>query len=150
VTITIAEEPFSAPDSRELLQELITDLIRRYRGDDHPSEPPSPLDVESFLVARDDAGRPLGCVALHRRDDASFEIKRMYVRPEARGRGVADRLLAEIETRARALGATKIKLETGLAQPEAMAVYERNGYEPIEGYGDYADSPQSRSYARDL
>jgi hypothetical protein len=43
-----------------------------------------------------------------------------------------------------------VKLETGLAQPEAMALYERHGYEPIEGFGDYAGSPLSRSYARDL
>jgi putative acetyltransferase len=151
MTIAVSEEPFDAPESQALLRELNTDLIRRYRGDDHPSVVgPDTLEVVSFLVARDDAGRQLGCVALRRRDDGSLEIKRMYVRPEARGTGLADRLLAEAEGRARALGAERVKLETGLAQPEAMAVYERNGYEPIEPYGDYADSPLSRSYARDL
>jgi L-threonylcarbamoyladenylate synthase len=150
MTISISEEPVDAPDSDELLRELNTDLIRRYRGDGHPSVAPSTLEAASFLVARDGAGHPLGCVALRRRDDGSFEIKRMYVRPEARGKGLGDRLLAEVEQRARALGATRVKLETGLAQPEAMALYERNGYEPIEPFGDYRDSPLSRSYARIL
>jgi GNAT superfamily N-acetyltransferase len=72
------------------------------------------------------------------------------VRPEARGGRLGDRLLAEVEQRARALGARRVKLETGLAQPEAMAVYERHGYYPIEPFGDYADSPLSRCYAREL
>lgn len=150
MTITISEEPFDAPDSQELLAELEADLRRRYRGDNQHPVTPSPLDVASFLVARDGHARPVGCVALRRRDDGSFEIKRMYVRPEARGHRLGDRLLSEIEDRARGLGASRVKLETGTAQPEAMAVYERNGYRPIEPYGDYKDSPMSRCYARDL
>jgi putative acetyltransferase len=150
VRSAIVEEPFDAPDGQQLLGELEADLRRRYRGDDHPWVQPSPLEVASFLVARDSQGRPLGCAALRRRDDGSFELKRMYVRPEARGDGLADRLLGAIERRARELGATRVKLETGLAQPEAMAVYERNGYHPIEPFGDYKDSPMSRCYARDL
>lgn len=150
MTITIAEEPFDASGSQELLGELDADLIRRYRGDGHPTVSPSSLEVGSFLVARDGGGRPVGCVALRRREDGEYEIKRMYVRPEARGQGLGDRLLAEIEERARALGATRVKLETGTAQPEAIAVYERNGYVPIEPFGDYKDSPLSRCYARDL
>ena len=130
----------STRESQELLRELNTDLIRRYRGDGHrPSMGADTLKVVSFLVARDDAGRQLGCVALRRRDDGSLELKRMYVRQEARGTGLADRLLAEAEGRARALGAERVKLETGLAQPEAMAVYERNGYEPIEPYAERLD-----------
>jgi GNAT superfamily N-acetyltransferase len=148
--VTIAEEPLDAPESRELLAELRTDLVRRYRGDGHPAAPPSPLDVASFLVARGANGRALGCVALRRRDEGEFEIKRMYVRPEARGRRLGDRLLGEVEARARGLGATRLMLETGVPQPEAIAVYERNGYTPIEPFGDYADSPLSRCYAREL
>ena len=77
-------------------------------------------------------------------------IKRMYVRPEVRGRRLGDRLLAAIEERARRLGAKRLKLETGVPQPEAIAVYERNGYYPIEPFGDYKDSPLSRCFAREL
>jgi putative acetyltransferase len=150
VTITVAEEPFGAPDSQRLLGELEADLRRRYRGDSHPWVVPSPLEVEAFLVARDADGRPIGCVALRRRGDGEYEIKRMYVRPDARGRRLGDRLLEAVELRARELGAARVKLETGTAQPEAIAVYERNGYHPIEPFGDYKDSPQSRCYAREL
>ena len=122
MTITIAEEPYEAPDSRQLLGELEADLRRRYRGDSHPWVKPSALQVASFLVARDPARRPIGCVALRRRDDGDFEIKRMYVRPEARGLGLGDQLLRAVERRARELGGARVKLETGLAQPEAMAL----------------------------
>ena len=148
--ITIAEEPLEAPESQGLLGELEADLRRRYRGDSHPWVEPSPLDVASFLVARDGRGRPVGCVALRRGDDHEFVIKRMYVRPEVRGRRLGDRLLAAIEERARRLGAKRLKLETGVPQPEAIAVYERNGYYPIEPFGDYKDSPLSRCFAREL
>jgi GNAT superfamily N-acetyltransferase len=150
VTITISEEPLDAPQSEELLRELSADLHRRYRGPHDPGVKPTPLDAAAFLVARDPGGHALGCVALRRRADGSFEIKRMYVRPEARGQRLGDRLLAAIEERARGLGATRVKLETGLPQPEAMVVYERNGYERIEPFGDYACSPLSRCYAREL
>jgi putative acetyltransferase len=148
-SITIAEEPIEAPDRQRLLGELEAELRLRYRGDSHPWVKPSPLDVASFLVARDRGGRPVGCVALLG-DDDEFVIKRMYVRPEVRGRRLGDRLLSAIEERARQLGARRVKLETGVPQPEAMAVYERNGYYQIEPFGDYADSPLSRCYARDL
>ena len=147
--VSISEDPFEAPDSQRLLGELEADLRRRYRGDSHPWVKPSPLEVTSFLVARDSGGRPVGCVALRRREE-EYEIKRMYVRPEARGTGLADRLLEVVERRARRFGAGRVKLETGTAQPEAMAVYERNGYYPIEPFGDYKDSPLSRCFAREL
>src|SRR5207248_10887620 len=107
--ITIAEEPLEAPESQGLLGELEADLRRRYRGDSHPWVEPSPLDVASFLVARDGRGRPVGCVALRRGDDHEFVIKRMYVRPEVRGRRLGDRLLAAIEERAQQLGAKRLK-----------------------------------------
>jgi len=123
MTITVSDEPFGAPESQSAAA-----------GAEHRSGPPlprrwSPVGRRAghagggvVLVARDDGGRQLGCVALRRRDDSTLEIKRMYVRPEARGTGLADRLLAEVEGSARALGAERVKLETGLAQPEAMAV----------------------------
>jgi len=147
---TIAEERLDSPDSQRLLGELEADLRSRYGGEEHPWVKPSPLEVAAFLVARGRNGHPLGCIALRRREDGSFEIKRMYVRPEARGRRLGDRLLAAVEERARRLGAARVKLETGVPQPEAMAVYERNGYHPIRPFGDYKDSPLSRCYARGL
>lgn len=148
--IRIASEPFDAPDSRQLLDELTVDLRRRYGHDSEPGPKPSAQDMAVFLVARDAVEEPVGCAGLVRRDPGTAEIKRMYVRPAARGAGLGRRLLDEIEQHAVRLGAKRVVLETGLAQPEAIALYRRAGYEPIAPFGVYADSPLSRCFAREL
>jgi GNAT superfamily N-acetyltransferase len=76
------------------------------------------------------------------------EIKRMYVAPEARGRGVARALLAALEQAARDRGYDVLRLETGLSQPEASALYTSSGYAPTEPFGYYARFPNARFYAR--
>lgn len=73
----------------------------------------------------------------------AVEIKRMYVVPEARGLGVARRLLAELERLARAVNMQAMVLETGLAQPEAITLYRSTGYHDIAGFGHYCASDQS-------
>jgi GNAT superfamily N-acetyltransferase len=80
----------------------------------------------------------------------TVEVKRMFVRTEHRRKGHARRLLAALEDRARAQGFRRVLLETGLVQPEAIALYKSAGYAPVEGFGHYKDSPLSRSFARDL
>jgi GNAT superfamily N-acetyltransferase len=103
----------------------------------------------TFIVAWiDDVA--VGCGGLRRIDDATGEIKRMFVAAEARRRGVARALLAELEATARSLGYTRLVLETGIKQPEAIALYEAHGYKPIEPYGLYKDSPLSRCFAKSL
>jgi GNAT superfamily N-acetyltransferase len=89
-----------------------------------------------FLVAALD-GEAVGCGALRRLDDATGELKRMYVAPAARRLGVGRGLLDELERRARGLGLRRLVLETGLRQHEAMAMYERAGYARIECFGEY-------------
>jgi GNAT superfamily N-acetyltransferase len=80
--------------------------------------------------------------------DESAEIKRMYVSASARGLGLARAMLAHLEQSARAAGAEVMVLETGLAQPEAIALYESSGYRPIPGFGFYKDAAMSRCFAR--
>jgi GNAT superfamily N-acetyltransferase len=87
---------------------------------------------------------------LRRHADDVAEIKRMYVVEDHRGVGYARRLLAELESRAAAVGYRRIVLETGLRQPEAVALYESSGYQPIPGFGFYAKHRLSRSFAKDL
>lgn len=89
-----------------------------------------------FFVARE-GGAPVGCggVALF---DGFAEVKRMYVRQAARGRGVADALLARIEAEARAAGYEILRLETGDAQHAAMRFYERAGFRRCGAFGAYA------------
>lgn len=101
-----------------------------------------------FLVARW-FGRPVGCGALRcLREPAVMsalgprvgELKRMYVAPEVRGQGIGRALLARLETEARTLGLTRLVLETGTRQAEALALYRRAGFTAIPAYGEYAAS----------
>ena len=78
------------------------------------------------------------------------EIKRMYVRPEFRGRGYAKQMLNHLEELAAARGFSKVRLETGISQPEAIGLYERNGYYKIPPFGDYSDDPLSFFYEKTL
>ena len=74
----------------------------------------------------------------------------MYVAPAARARGLARRMLAHLEQTAGAAGAEVMILETGTAQPEAIALYESSGYTPIPSFGHYKDSPINRCFAKRL
>lgn len=81
---------------------------------------------------------PVGCGAFKKYDDDTAEIKRMFVSPEARGKGVGGAILAELEQWAQDLGYSRCVLETGLKQPEAISLYTREGYSIIPNYGQYA------------
>ena len=83
-------------------------------------------------------------------DEGYGEIKRMYVRPEFRGRGYAKQMLNHLEELAAARGFSKVRLETGISQPEAIGLYERNGYYKIPPFGDYWDDPLSFFYEKTL
>lgn len=76
------------------------------------------------------------------------EVKRVYVAPSARGRGLARTLVHALEDRAAALGWTRLVLEAGLQQPEAIGLYLSVGYAPVERYGEWADVPDSRCFAK--
>jgi len=80
----------------------------------------------------------------------SAEVKRMYVEPAARRLGLARVMLEHLETAALAAGADVMIMETGTAQPEAMSLYLSAGYEPVEPFGHYQDSPRNRCYGRRL
>jgi putative acetyltransferase len=145
--LSIAPEPYAGPDAVQLRAELVAELRHRYES---PGVPEPEWDPVAFLIARDRSDRALGCVALRRLEPGLFELRRMYVRPCARGRGVADVLMAGAEASAVALGARRLILQCGTAQPEAIAVYRRHGYEPIAPFGEYAQFDSSRCFGRDL
>ena len=126
------------------------DIERRYgRPDSEPGPAPTAADVGYFVVAHVD-GEPSGCGGLRRLDDSTGEIKRMYVVPHRRGTGVSTAILAALEDHARSIGWTHLRLETGDAQPEAIAFYTRQGYTPIPRFGHYARSPISLCFERAL
>ena len=93
--------------------------------------------------------RAVACGGLRAIDATSGEIKRMFVPMEHRGRGLSRVVLAGLEEQARSLGWTRLLLETGDQQPEAIGLYESAGYERIPNFGHYADSDNSLCFAKD-
>ncbi|MGY1838793.1 MULTISPECIES: GNAT family N-acetyltransferase [unclassified Modestobacter] len=149
---TLTTAPWDDPDVAALTAAQQVELRARYDGTGEPGVPPSAADVAVVLLARDDDGTPIGCGALRPLGAAEAEIKRMYVVPGARGRGVSKLLLAGLEAEAVARGWTTVRLETGVRQPEAIALYTSTGYRPIEAFGHYvgADDPHAVFFAREL
>ncbi|MYM32046.1 GNAT family N-acetyltransferase [Duganella sp. CY15W] len=138
---------FETPDQHDvhvLIAELDIYLLERY-----PPEAVYALNVQEllqpniqFAVARSDDGNVVGCCAVVLTPDYA-EIKRMYVRPAARGTGMGRQLMGALEQAARSAGCPQMVLETGPEQPEALALYERHGFERCGPYGDYPDDPHS-------
>jgi putative acetyltransferase len=92
----------------------------------------------------------VGCGGIQLLDDQTAEVKRMYVRPEHRGAGLARRMLTALEDLAVGAHYPLIRLETGTLQPEAIALYESAGYRAIPAYGPYVHNAHSRCYEKVL
>jgi GNAT superfamily N-acetyltransferase len=113
----------------------------------------SDLGLEGLLaslVALDAAGIPVGCGVLRDVGDRLGELKRMYVAPTRRGRGISRLVLRELERRARDAGLERLILESGLRQPEAIGLYRSAGYTQIPNFGIYAAEPESVCFGKDL
>jgi ribosomal protein S18 acetylase RimI-like enzyme len=144
-------------DALRLIEEVQSEYVARYGGPDET--PLDPLMFEppegSFFVGYVD-GEPVATGAWRRSGvrafgtDRTAEVKRMYVVPAARGRGLARRMLTALETSAAAHGFEALVLETGINQPEAIGLYESSGYVPVPPFGHDRESPLSRCYARRL
>lgn len=128
---------------RRLTTAQQAELRARYDGGGEPGTPPSAADVSVVLVARDAEGSAVGCGALRALGGDVAEVKRMYVVPSARGRGVSKLLLAGLEAAARERGWTTLRLETGPRQPEAITLYEGAGYRAIPAFGAYVEDPDA-------
>ncbi len=122
----------------------------------YPPESSHLLGVEELeqsgvtvFVARD-GGAALGMAALVERGDGTAELKRMFVPPAARGRGIAGDLIASIEAHARISGIHLIQLETGPLQDAAIRLYERSGFLLIPNFGKYAGDDNSVCYEKNL
>jgi GNAT superfamily N-acetyltransferase len=135
--------PWDDPDVQRLAADQQAEVRARYGGKDEPGAHPSAADVGVVLVARDDDGTALGCGALRALGDGVAEVKRMYVVPAARGRGVSHAVLGALEDAARERGWTTLRLETGPRQPEAIGLYTSAGYGPVEAFGAYVGDPDA-------
>jgi GNAT superfamily N-acetyltransferase len=151
VTFTLERVRYDSSAAQSLISELQDEYVVRYGGpDETPVDPDefAPPSGSFFLVHRD--GAVIGCAGMRRRSVEDVEVKRMFIRTPFRGRGYSRALLALVEDEARALGFNRVLVETGLAQPEAMSLYETSGYDPIPGFGHYRNEPQNRCYAKTL
>jgi putative acetyltransferase len=101
-------------------------------------------------VARTTDAAAVGTAALVDRGDGTAELKRMFVHPGSRGAGVASQLLAAVEREAAASGISLLQLETGPKQPEAIALYEKHGYQRIDNFAPYIGDPDSYCMERAL
>ena len=135
------------PDQPDVIQ-LIDDLDA-FQKPLYPPESHYCIDIAAlsaanvlFAVARDEAGTAIGCAAIVIEPEYG-ELKRMYVRPENRGQGIADKLLAFLEGEAMARGCAMFRLETGVSQPAALSFYARSGYARRERFGRYPEDPLS-------
>jgi GNAT superfamily N-acetyltransferase len=125
------------PDVQRLATAQQAELRQRYGGGQETGTPPSAADVGAVVLVRDEDGTPLGCGALRPLGGAAAELKRMFVVPAARGRGIGRAVLDALEAVARGRGWTTLRLETGPRQPEAVALYRRAGYRQIPAFGSY-------------
>ncbi len=142
---------YADPVAQRLVERVQQEYVVRYGGPDaavvDPAEFSPPLG--RFLVAELD-GVPAGCGGWRALGDGRAELKRMYVEPHARRRGVAQRVLAELERSAAAAGQRQLVLNSGPQQPEALALYARTGYTPVPSFGVYADEPGAVFLGKDL
>jgi GNAT superfamily N-acetyltransferase len=158
--MNIRQAAFDHPDAVKLNDQVQAEYAARYEdeGDVTPLEPSMfepPVGV--YLIAYDAQDRPVATGGWRSQDendegysDGDAELKRMYVIEEARGNGLARRILAALEDDARAAGRTRMVLETGDRQPEAIALYASSGYEPCAKFGHYRFHEESRCFAKAL
>jgi putative acetyltransferase len=151
--LTIVPARLDDPEVLALIHALDDELAQLYPepGANHFRLDPDEVETDRgvFLVARL-GGVAVGCGAIRLLDPATVEVKRMFTLRSARGRGIGRALLAALEVEARRLDATRLVLETGARQVEAMALYANHGFARIPLFGDYVGSPASVCMAKEL
>lgn len=149
--LDLREEPYDGPSAQMLIAQVQQEYVVRYGGPDTAPVDPAEFAPPGgrFVVGYIDV-EPVVMGGVRSLDDETVEIKRMFVVPAFRGRGLARVVLARLEELGAELGAARVVLETGLKQPEAMALYASAGYDRIDGFGHYRDEPLSASYGKSL
>jgi len=135
-------------DFIELVKHLDADLAER-DGIDHPFYAQfNKINKIKYVVVAYENNKPAGCGAIKEYAPGTMEIKRMYTAPESRAKGIATQVIAELERWAAELSYEKCILETGKKQPEAIALYKKNGYKLIPNYGQYAEIENSLCFEK--
>ena len=149
-TTIISERPDSA-EARALIAELEGELAPFYPSESRHGYSVEKLlaqDVAFFLIRHD--GAPAGCGGEQLFGTDSAEVKRMYVRPQFRGLGLARQMLGHLGDYARGQGVRLLRLETGIHQKDAIRLYEGMGFQRIPPFGEYREDPLSHFYEKQI
>lgn len=148
--IKLIRTNFKNPDFEKLTQKLDVELAER-DGDDAPFFAQfNKIDKIKYVVLAFENNAAIGCGSIKEYDAKTMEIKRMYTHEKSRGKGVATLVLNELEKWTVELGFEKCILETGIKQPEAIRLYEKNNYKLIPNYGQYAGVELSKCFEKKL
>jgi putative acetyltransferase len=146
VSADIRRSTLASPDAVRLIAALNAELEAAFPEPGATHFSLSSTQVEAgdgaFVIAYLD-NVAVGCGAVRRLDDGTAELKRMYVAPSLRGRGIGRALVEALEREARLLGVTKVVLETGTRLAAAITLYEAMGYSRIPLFGEYLSSPDT-------
>ena len=148
--ITIRRTKSDNQDFIKLVKHLDADLAER-DGKDHAFYAQfNKIDKIKYVIVAYENDQPVGCGAIREYASKIMEVKRMYTLPASRGRGVASKVLAELEKWAGELSYETCVLETGKKQPEAIHLYQKSGYSLIPNYGQYAGIENSVCFERKI
>jgi len=138
------------PDFRFLIKEPDSDLNNRYGKKQADYDEYNRIDYVATVLIAYEEEKAVGCGCLKQLEEDFVEIKRMYLRPEYRGTGIASLMIRELQSWAKETGYTKTVLETGKGQPEAIRFYTKNGYYIIPNYGQYVGMENSVCMSKNL
>ena len=148
--LTLRRTDSSNPGFIDLVRALDADLAQR-DGSGHSFYAQfNKIDKIKHVIIAYENDKPVGCGAIKEFAPGYMEVKRMYTLPEHRGKGIATQILRELEIWAAELSYQKCVLETGKRQPEAIALYEKNGYRQIPNYGQYAGVENSVCFEKEV
>ena len=147
---TILRTQASHPHFVALVKALDADLANRDGREHAFYDQFNKIDTIKHAVVAYENGTPVSCGAIKEFAPGTMEVKRMYTQPESRGKNIASQVLAELEAWAREMGYRTCILETGKRQPEAIRLYEKNGYTCIPNYGQYAGVANSVCFEKQL
>lgn len=151
MTTTITRERPDTADARMLIEELESHLAPFYPATSRHGYSVEKLIRQrvAFFVTRQD-GVPAGCGGVQFYGGEYGELKRMFVRPQFRGLGLAKLMLEHLEKYTRQHAIPLLRLETGIHQKEAIGLYERMGYHSRPPFGEYSDDPLSRYFEKNI
>lgn len=146
--IKLIRTNFENPDFRKLVTDLDSELSV-IDGEEHEFYSGfNKIAGIKYVVVAFNEEIPVGCGAIKDYKEIAMEVKRMYVSPAGRNKGLGTKILLELEKWAKELSYNKCVLETGIRQPDAIRLYEKNGYLKIPNYGQYVGVENSVCYEK--